>query len=539
MSVVAMATESDGRSLYRLANFNEYEFDREDIRQLTNYVFENQYRFPGGMKRVSEVENLSSEGKSKLSLCAEHFKDFHPNNSAWTVLSQYLFVKSDYLRLIAADDTVRGKQKRLAIYQLLLLAYQLREEFTEQEGDVKRHFLNYIRHLRIVGEDKQLRQTPSWADDINAVRLLTIHAAKGLEWSAVHLPTLCNGKFPKDTPPDKSVLNKSKTPGESANWQTEEENCLFFVALSRARDYLRLYRARRYDFKEKQPSRLLNFIQSELPNAICKPPERVPPPARKITEKRDVQVKKEYVEHRLEIYRKCPLEYEYRYILGISSPRSETPISKTRLCVYLVGEAIKNEQKAERDVTIEFAAQKLAEFWGEKGPSAHPYEPEYKAEAGKMIERIIERHPYSEARIFQPDWRVELENGIVIVRPDFVDFVEENGKMKVIIETLNFGSSPEKAPQDDVYALLDIAAEQTYPDFNRQIKVSYMTDGVTITLNVNNNWRKNSMRNYEKAIDGILSEDFSPKVDKDRCPFCSHYTMCSSNDNQILSTMTF
>ncbi len=106
--------------------------------------------------------------------------------------------------------------------------------------------------------------------------------------------------------------------------------------------------------------------------------------------------------------------------------------------------------------------------------------------------------------------------------------------MKVVVEILNFGSSPEKAPQHDVYALLDIAAEQTYPELNRQIQATYMTDNQTITLNVNNSRRKTSVRNYEKAIDGILNEDFSPKVDKNHCPFCTYFMMCSSNDDNLV-----
>ncbi len=535
LQIIAMATEPDGRSLYRLANFKEYGFEREDIKLLTNYLLENQFWFPAGLKRIAEVKGLSADGRNKFGLIGEHFKDFHSKSSAWNVLSQYLFVKSDYLRYLAADDSVRGKQKRLAIYQLLLLAHQLREEFAEQEGDAKRNFLNYIRHLRIVGEDKQLRQTPVWADDINAIRLLTIHAAKGLEWSVVHLPTLSDGKFPKGKSPEKLLLSKSKSSEENVDWQAEEENCLFFVGLSRARDYLRLYRARQYEFKEKQSSRLLKLIQSELPSAICKPLERVPPPTRKVTERRIVKIKREYAERQLRVYHQCPLEYEYRYILGISSPRSETPIGKTHLCVYRVGDAIKNEQKARRQISWEFAEQKLAEVWSESGPLTHPYEAEYRTEAKEMIQRIVERDPLSEARIIQPEWKIELENGIVIVRPDFVDLIDDgSGKMKVIVEMLNFGSSPEKAPQDDVYALLDIAVEQTYPELNRQIRVTYMTDNQTIPINVNNNWRKTGVRNYEKAIDGILNEDFNPKVDKKHCPFCTYFMMCSSNDDNLI-----
>ncbi len=531
LSIIAMATEPDGRALYRLANFKEYGFSQDDIKLFTDYVFLNRVRFPAALKRVSEVKKLSSDGKTKLELLAGHFDEFHYGNSAWHVLSLYLFVESDYLRILAADNSVRGQQKRLAIYQLLLLAHQLREEFAEQEGDSKRNFLNYLRHLRINNEDRQLRQPPNWADDINAVRLLTVHAAKGLEWSAVHLPTLSDGKFPRQTYSGKGAAVSKKSPENITDWRDEEENCLFFVALSRARDYLCLYRARQYDFREKQPSRLLKLIAGELPNAICRPPEYVPPPARVPRQSEIIKFKREYSERELLVYLKCPLEYEYRYILGISSPRSDTPIGKTHLCVFHVGEAIKKEQSTGRQVTADFVENKIAEVWAEYGPVTHPYEPDYQTEARQMIKRVFERNPASEDRIVQPDWRVELSNGIVIVKPDYVDFFDENGKMKVVVEKLNFGETQEQI-QDDIYPLLEMAAVQNFKDFGHQVQATFMSDNTTVALNINANWIRKSVNNYERAIRGILAKDFAPRVNHKQCPFCSYYTLCSSNDRQ-------
>lgn len=383
--------------------------------------------------------------------------------------------------------------------------------------------------LRINNEDKQLRQPPNWADEINAVRLLTVHAAKGLEWSAVHLPTLSEGKFPRQSFSGKSQMTSKEPSVSNTDWRDEEENCLFFVALSRARNHLCLYRARQYEFREKPPSRLLKFITDKLPPAICKPPEYVPPPPRVSRQLETIKFKREYTERELLVYLKCPLEYEYRYVLGISSPRSETPIGKTHLCVYRVGEAIKKEQSAGRKVTADFVENKITEVWAESGPVTHPYEPDYQTEAREMIWRIFERNPASEDRIVQPDWRVELSNGIVIVKPDYVDFFDENGKMKVVVEKLNFGESPEKI-QDGVYPLLDKAAAQNFPDFNRQVQATYMSDDRMIRLNINADWSRKSVGNYEKAIKCILAKDFTPRVDNKQCPFCSYYTICSSND---------
>jgi DNA helicase II / ATP-dependent DNA helicase PcrA len=527
LSVIAMAFETDGRSLYRLSNFKEYGFSQDDIKLFTDYISLNRLKLPNALAQVSKVTALSTSGRVKLELLAGHFTGFHYGNSAWHILSQYLFVKSDYLRFVAVDDSVGGLQRRLAIYQLLLFTYQLREEFASEDGDAKRLFLNYLKHLRINDEDKQLRQTPNWAEDINAVRLMTVHSAKGLEWKAVHLPMLSEGKFPSHNSSIKKPTTSKKLFETNDSSQDEEENCLFFVALSRARDHLCLYRSR-----EKRHSRLLDLISEELPHAICKPPEYVKSPPRITTQPEIVKVKRPYSERELQVYRKCPLEYKYRYILGIAVPRSDTPIGKTHLCVYLVCEAIKNEQNLNGEVTNEFVENKIAEVWTEYGPTKHPYEPDYQNEARQMIQRIFERPADIEDRLIQEEWKVELNNGIVTVKPDYIDFIDENGSLKIIVEKLNFGKVPEKI-EDDIYALFEKAVVQYYQNRNYQMQATYMGDNTSVKISRSQTQINKSVSNYEKAIKGILAKDFTPRVDNKTCPLCSYYTICSSNDKEI------
>jgi DNA helicase II / ATP-dependent DNA helicase PcrA len=64
--------------------------------------------------------------------------------------------------------------------------------------------------------------------DEDYVVISTIHSAKGLEWSIVHLPHIVDGAFPSDM--------ALKSPGGLA-----EERRLFYVAVTRARDELNLY----------------------------------------------------------------------------------------------------------------------------------------------------------------------------------------------------------------------------------------------------------------------------------------------------------
>ena len=75
----------------------------------------------------------------------------------------------------------------------------------------------------------------------SGVQLMTMHGAKGLEFSAVFLPSLIEGVVPH----------------EKGLEQVEEERRLFYVAMTRAEEKLCLSAVRRRYEKETKPSRFL------------------------------------------------------------------------------------------------------------------------------------------------------------------------------------------------------------------------------------------------------------------------------------------
>ncbi|HIP86761.1 MAG TPA: ATP-dependent DNA helicase Rep, partial [Aquifex sp.] len=88
------------------------------------------------------------------------------------------------------------------------------------------------------------------------VRVMTVHASKGLEFSVVFLPRLEEGIFP----------HKSAFENEE---EMEEERRLFYVAVTRAKEKLYLSYVRKRNSKsgkeiERKPSRFLSEIPKEL-----------------------------------------------------------------------------------------------------------------------------------------------------------------------------------------------------------------------------------------------------------------------------------
>jgi DNA helicase II / ATP-dependent DNA helicase PcrA len=538
LSLVSLASESDGRALYRLARFEEYGFSFKDVQDLTAYAYEHKQYFPKALQQVAEADGISEEGRDKLGLLTRHFEGFGFITSPWTVLSQYLFARSNYLRPLVMDRSVQAQQKKLAIYQFLLLAYQLRDSFAEEEGDKKTRFLNHVRRLKLNNEEKQLRQLPEWAEDIDAVRMMTIHAAKGLEFKAVHLPTLSEGQFPQRNfgqrcPPPNWMLTE-----EMMNWHDDEEECLFFVGLSRAQDHLCISRARQYEHKEADPSRLLKLVQEELPRASVNPLTRPAKTVRRLAVVTPANNSREFDERALATYKECPLEYYYRYVLGIADKRADSAFAQTYLCIHQVWQSIGRQFPAGRDIDWGYIAAKIEEVWEAHGPKGHAYETDYRKEAEAIIRQTLEYHSATETRILRPEWKVPLKSGTVVVRPDYIEFADDGSGLTLFVQHLHLGSAPSKPPTDDYYVLYDIAATRAYPEAKRRIQAMYMTTGETLDIHVTYNWRKTSLQNYEKAMVGIIQGEFAASPNDKRCPYCHSYFNCPTIEDVCISNIS-
>src|ERR1700678_1813138 len=137
-----------------------------------------------------------------------------------------------------------------------------------KKEDPKKAFLDYVRRLETYGEEKQWRQPPTWASGIDPVRMLTVHASKGLEFPIVYLALVSTRRFPLQKQGSSCKIPPGLLPPGSRDWHLEEEECLFFVALSRAKNVLWLSYATRYGKQTANPSEFLRTIERCLPSAV-------------------------------------------------------------------------------------------------------------------------------------------------------------------------------------------------------------------------------------------------------------------------------
>jgi DNA helicase II / ATP-dependent DNA helicase PcrA len=147
----------------------------------------------------------------------------------------------------------------------------------------------------------------------DGVALSTVHGAKGLEWPVVFLPSLTSGRFPSNRSGRTRDWLLPRTMFDAARYEgsDSEERRLFYVALTRARDWLSLSSHSRVTTKGVRPSPYI------LEAAALAKSAGLPTGA----EPRGIEIPDVSVTYsELEAYLSCPRSYLLRNELGFMPP---------------------------------------------------------------------------------------------------------------------------------------------------------------------------------------------------------------------------
>lgn len=232
-------------------------YERAEVKDLLCYLRLMANRRDGAA--FSRIVNTPPRGigKKGVSAITENFRTDWIQALRDTKLSRRQRTGADSLMEMVArhEDSIEDRPYTVlmkVISELGYLAY-LEDEYGDDHEDRRENvseLANVLLSVESEGrpfsefmEDSLLASDQDRISGEESVKIMTVHAAKGLEWPVVFLPALEEGIFPSE----RSVFNRSAL---------EEERRLFYVACTRAKERLYLSSAD-YRMKFGRTSRML------------------------------------------------------------------------------------------------------------------------------------------------------------------------------------------------------------------------------------------------------------------------------------------
>ncbi len=517
LSLLSLASEPRGVGLFRVAQLPSYAVPPDDIRLLFKWRREHEKTMLAALREVASIEGLSAAGREGLNRLARDLQD-----AAWPVsphrfLMCYLLRRSAHLAPFLADNTVPGQQRRLAIYQLLQFAFSFKPQ---PKIDPKRGFLAHVRRLEILDEEKQLRQLPAAVSEIDAVRLMTVHSSKGLEFPIVHIAALTVAQFPAPNRYQPCPLPAGLTSSDVLMSREAEEDSLFFVALSRARDTLHLSRAETNGLRNANPSRFLDSIATHLPTDINAPADwtaaGAPEPESPLLVGRPAN--DQWTAREIEIYLDCPRRFYYDHVLELGGGDTPSPFLRFQSALHS-SMAWLRETPAAEDRRIGLAAR-FEEDWGKLGPGDHPFEPLYRRMAEAMIQTA---DSVMNGESLPAERQVVLPTGTVITCR--ADHVERTSK-GIVVRRLKAGRLAKAEEPKPRYLLLQVAIRTDHPNEDVHFEHVSLLTGERRMATEKKAGQK--LKACEEAINAAGCGQFEPRPSQ-HCPSCPYFFICPAH----------
>lgn len=333
LCLMQLLCERAPRALVRLANCPSFAMPMSDITILMDRSSEGA-EWQRGRWLGRAIPELSLQGTLACDNLQSLLSGFSRHSNPWQLVCDVLLERRFGLPPIG-DVSLRAQTIRMALWQF---AYSVRNA----DGDVRQATLSrYLLRLQLrqrIGETYADRELPPEASAMDGVRLMTVHASKGLEFDAVHVgyvdvaaygaaePTWGEPESITDlVPPAVLGSNDAEYKFETA----VERNNLFYVALSRAKQRLQLYEDVGFGTKNR-PIQLTYGVATYVnrPFGTASRDDARPAPDGTLAPAVEVVQFEEF-----ETYVRCPLQHHYRYKLALPREQELDAAFRARLAV--------------------------------------------------------------------------------------------------------------------------------------------------------------------------------------------------------------
>ena len=323
----------DSVAFYRVVSNEYFDIKPRDIAAIGNYAKKFNLSLFEASEKIDEIL-VSDETKKKidklLGIIKKHLGLIR-KETAGQILYYYLEDTGLIQKLLLPTSVdAEAKAKNISKFFDKLKTYEV-----DNEDATVPAIAGWLDLSMELGESP-LAANEDWTE-INAVNILTVHSAKGLEFPVVFLINLVSQRFPtnerREQIPISDDLIKEVLP--VGDYHLEEERRLFYVGMTRAKERL-YFTAADYYGEGKREKKLSPFIFEALGDKAVSAEKKenkvnqlsfldygIKAKSGKDTPNQDSPLHIDYLSYsQIETFKTCPLHYKLKYILKVPTPSS-------------------------------------------------------------------------------------------------------------------------------------------------------------------------------------------------------------------------
>lgn len=559
LAIVSLLGEPAGLGLIRVARQPEHAFPRADAVALIREARARKRPVAALLmrSRLDGITTLSREGRQAMRRLGRMLQRMRSSPGVATGLALYCFSFTEIgARALTADASHEVAPAALRRLLDLARAYDSwqAEISPEATGANWSGFSEYLRaaaSLRLDGLDSQRHAVEG------AVRVMTVHASKGLEFPVVYAPQLVNRRFPLTGGGAAATLWDQREEAQTSG-ELSEEAALFYVAMTRAQNELILSYARKYGKAAYTVSPFLRPIEEALGEVLAREEWRsgevselsVAPQDRLDAAERD-EVPSQRLDatsfdlNELETYQRCPKQYSYRYVDSLWTPPTLGTLysSVVRQVSSEITLALADARKPDGRAFGQSEALALFdERWraavgrdrvSDKetdSPTEHALSGFYRRQGQRVIQRLWQRlSREAESAAGAPvsarptrSRAVTVNLGSMAIRGD-IEVVEGTETSQDGAVVLRYRSASATPTIRDLFIEAAAEAYGATSEAGKAVAVNLTTDERSV-MRLSARQRARLLREAESAANGIAQRDFHAAPDEricQRCPFAA------------------
>lgn len=522
--------------------------------------------------RVAALPNFAVDGeqlRTTLRAIAKDSRDGHATPLA-TVLSQVAGGAEVLERVMKAREALEHKNAKgrkavkiiadqfaLESSPMMQAALKFVEEWehkpTTQTGDM-RELVEYLRLFREAGGTIPMTSS----EDQDAVRLMTVHTAKGLEFAHVFILRAMSPSFPagyRETLVEFPVALRdpdSAPPIDDKTLYVQEERRLFYVAMTRAKDSLRIY-GKQGTGKDQSPPGYMRELMKDAtlsPWLRCRPalpsqPELIEIAAvadsRQPNESRTAEwlalppvpgLGARLSASAVDTYERCPLQFrlEREWKLSHEVPAAMQYGATMHRVLRTYYDSVRQQRPKTEDELIGLFRDDLASAGFEDPYQQVLYEKQGIEQLRNFLAAV---RSLSMPEVLHTEEGFEVQIGGVTVagRIDRIDRTADSGVLIVDYKT-GKARTQDDADQSLQLSIYALAAQEKWRYPVRALAFHNLEDNVFVITRRSEFELADARERVEAAARNIAAGNFKPKVDF-HCNFCAFRGLCPAKEKRI------